>query len=211
MTTLTFYFCPGSCSFVSHFALEKSGADFQTRRIALSADEQNSKAYRAVNPRGRVPALVVDGQAITENIAILNYLDGAFPDSRLIPPMAADRTRAYELMSWFASSVQISFSQIWRSERFTGDAAAAATLKLDGRTRVIAAFEEIERLLQPSPWMLGEDFSIVDAYATIFWRWAPRLDIDMTRYPAWNAHAERLLGTPAARRVLDAERRQSAA
>jgi len=208
---LTLYCAPGSCSVAAQIALEETAVDFDLVCLDLAAAEQRKPAFLAVNPRGRVPALVADGTAITENIAILTYVAHRFPEAELLP--FADLkllARAFELMSWFASGVHVSFAQIFRSERFADDEATKRHLKSDGRQRVLLAYTELEALARAGEWMLGRSYSVVDPYALAFWRWGSRLDIDMHDYPAWTAHARRVLERPAAQRALARESAASA-
>lgn len=205
MTELTLFYCPGSCSFASHFALEQAGADYRAERVVLSANEQRSDRYLAVNPRGRIPALAVKGQVISETMAILTWIDDYSPAAGLLPRGGVARAKAYELMSWFASGLHISFAQNFRSERFTSNERAAEALRLDACMHVLAAFAEMESRYQASEWLLESGFCIVDVYACVFWRWAPRLEIDTSAFPAWTERVLQVLAMPAAQRVIATE------
>lgn len=203
---IDFYSAAGSCGIASHIALEEAGAAYNYHRLNLAESEQRSPGYRRVNPRGRVPALLVEGDVITETIAILTYLASQFPEAELLPLGDARKlARAYELMSWFASSVHISFAQMFRPERFTNDPAAAEPLKEGGKAFFSSALDEMEALAKAEPWLLGDSFSVADAYMTVFWRWGPRVGADITRYPAWSDHAARVLSRPAAVRAVEKE------
>jgi len=203
---MKFYYTPGSCSFASHVALLETGAPFETARVVLANGDQRKPEYLAINPHGRVPALVTETGAITETIAILTYLARRFPEARLLPwDRPAELARAYELMSWFASTVQVSFSQIFRGARFSDDAETLIELKAAGRPRFAAALAELEDLAPESGWLVGDAFSVADAYATVFWRWAPRLELDATAYPRWGAHAARVLARESAVQALKKE------
>ena len=79
---LTLYFSPGACSMASHIGIEESGADYVEKPVYLLKGEQNTEEYRRINPRGKVPALGVDGRIITENTAILSYLGRQFPRAK---------------------------------------------------------------------------------------------------------------------------------
>lgn len=206
--SLTFYYAPGACSLGVHIALEETGAAYEAVRVLVADGEQRQPAYLAINPAGRIPALVVDGKVLTECTAIHTYLAHRFPESGLLPLDDAFLTaRATEVMSWLASTLHISFAQVWRGERFTDDAAARAALQADGPARVRAHFQRLEQRLADSggPWILGDRYSAADAYALVFHRWGPRLGIDMADYPAWTAQAARLYQRPAVRRALEQE------
>jgi glutathione S-transferase len=205
--TLKLYFAPGSSAFAPLIALEEIGAPYQAHRIDLAAGQQRSPDYLRINPRGRVPTLAVDGEPVTEVLAILTYLAHAYPHSELLP--LADPLKlahAYEVMSWFASTVHVAFSQIARPERFADDDVVKAALATPGEARFHRTLTDIERLAKaPGPWLLGEGFSAVDAYALVIWRWAERRQIDTAAYPAWSAKAARALARPSVKRALRQE------
>ena len=120
---LELFYSPGACSLVTHIALEEAGEPFQPMRVTLIDGEHLTAEFLEINPHARVPALVTDNGVVTENIAILNLIGDLFGKEGSVPqgdPFAA--ARCNELLGWFASSVHISFAQIWRGERFTEDA-----------------------------------------------------------------------------------------
>lgn len=205
--SLTLYFAGGSCSLPALVGLEEAGANFDAVRLVLAEGDQRTPEYLAINPRGRVPVLAIDGQTVGENVAVITAIANRFPQIRLLP--LGDEIllgRAYELIGWFASGVHVSFAQVFRPERFTRVESAWPALKAGGRENVLAAFDEIEdRLSHGGAWLLGEQFSLVDPYALVFHRWAPRLEIDTAAYPAFSAHAQRVLARPAVTRALARE------
>lgn len=205
--SLTLYFAGGSCSLPALVGLEEAGAQFEAVRLVLSDGDQRTPEYLAINPRGRVPVLALDGQTVGENVAVLTAIANRFPQAKLLP--LGDEVllgRAYELIGWFSSGVHVSFAQVFRPERFSRDESAWPAIRAGGRENVLAAFAEIEQRLQDGgPWLLGETFSLVDPYALVFHRWAPRLEIDASAYPAFSAHAQRVLARPAVGRAVTRE------
>jgi glutathione S-transferase len=83
---LTFYFTPGASSMAAHIAVQEVGVPFESRPLSLTKGEQHAPAYRALNPEGKVPTLVIDGRPLTEVAAILYYLAKQFPAAGLLPP-----------------------------------------------------------------------------------------------------------------------------
>ncbi len=205
--TLQLYFAPGSSSLAPLVALEELDIPYVGHRLDLAAGDQRKPEYLKVNPRGRVPTLVVDGQPVTEVLAILTYLAHRYPHSELLPladPLKL--AKAYEVMSWFASTVHVAFAQIARPERYADDEATKAALATPGEARFARTLADIERLAQgPGPWLLGDGFSAVDAYALVIWRWAERRSIDTALYPAWSAKAARAFARPSVVRALRKE------
>lgn len=205
--SLTLYFAGGSCSLPALVGLEEAGAQFEAVRLVLADGDQRTPEYLAINPRGRVPVLALDGQTVGENVAVLTAIANRFPQAKLLP--FGDEVllgRAYELIGWFSSGVHVSFAQVFRPERFSRDERAWPAIRAGGRENVLAAFAEIEQRLQNGgPWLLGEAFSLVDPYALVFHRWAPRLEIDASTYPAFSTHAQRVLTRPAVGRAVTRE------
>lgn len=202
---LDLYYAPGSCAFASLIALCEAGAEFEANRVALSDGEQHSEWFRAINQRGRVPVLIIDGEPISETLAILSFVASRFPDAELLPledPLGL--ARAYELMAWLASSVHITIAQLWRSERFADDTETINALKAAAPQRLEAAFNEIETRIA-APWVFGNRYSLVDGYLGVFHRWARRLNVDMSHFPRWQAQYASLEQRPAVQRAITIE------
>jgi glutathione S-transferase len=204
---ITLYFAAGSCTLPALAGLEEAGARYDAVRLVLAEGHQRTPEYLAVHPRGRVPVLVVDGVRISENIAVLTTIANLFPKAGLLPVSdPVQLGRAYELLSWFASGIHVAFAQTSRPERYTRDEAAWPALKAGGRENMLAAYAELEaRLDDGRPWLLGEAYSLADPYALVFHRWAERLGVDTTDYPAFDAHAARVRVRPAVKRALEQE------
>ena len=196
MPSLTLYFAPGSCAFASLIALVEAGQTFEARKVKLANREQDSEWFRALNPLGHVPVLEIGDTVVTETIAILSYAAHSNPNARLLPfgdPLAV--AKAYEFMSWLASSVHVTIAQLWRTERFVDDASAAVAVKAAAPERLERAFRAIEQRLA-EPWALGTEFSLIDGYLGVFFRWAQRLEMDMSAFPRWFEHQAALLARP---------------
>jgi glutathione S-transferase len=199
------YYSPGACSLVPHIALEEAGAKFTPHRVVLAEGAHRTAHYLKINPHGRVPALEVDGQIVTENVAILNYLAlrfGAVGSVPLDVPLAG--ARCNELLGWFASTVHIAFAQIWRPERFTADTDVYPTIVAGGHEALGAHFAEIEGLLGTG-WAVDDHFSAADSYLLTFFRWAKRIGHETGAYPRWAALAERIVERPSVQRALATE------
>ncbi|MCX7363032.1 MAG: glutathione S-transferase N-terminal domain-containing protein [Alphaproteobacteria bacterium] len=201
---LKLYYMPGVCSTASHIGLEESGAAYELAPISFANNEQRTPEYLKINPRGRVPALVVDEGVIVENTAILDYVAGRFAP-HLMPKYAIQRARALSLMAWFSNTVHPNFTHIGRPERFATDTAVHDHLKATGRENFHANLKEIDGLLAGKTWILGEEFSVVDGYALIFYGWGKRIGLPMAELANYTAWKERMLARPAVKRVLERE------
>lgn len=202
---LTLFYAPGTCSLVSHVALEESGAPFEASRIDLMKGEQHDPAFLAVNPHARVPALVTGQGTITENVAILNYLGDAFGREGSVPtgdPFA--RARTNQLLGWFASSVHIAFAQLFRPARFSPSEAGQEAVIDGGRAALASYFTELDDLCGEG-WLAGESFTAADSYAAVFYRWARAKQFDVSVYTRWTALVSRVVERPSVLRVLERE------
>ena len=202
---LRLFYSPGACSLVPHVALEEAGAGFEAVRRSIAEKAHRRPEYLAINPRGLIPAMAADGRVVTENIAILAYIGHRWPESGQLPqgdlPALA---RIFELLSYFATTVHYGgFGPIYRA-RAAGIERPEADIAAD-RDRLRGLFGELDALLAPGPWLLGDRYSLADPYPLTFLRWARRLDLDVAPYRCWTEHARRMVERPAVRRVLARE------
>ncbi len=202
---LKLFYSPGACSIVSHIALHEAGADFEAVRVMLAQGEQLKPDYLAINPHGRGPALATDEGVVTEQIAVVNYIADQFGKEGSVPRGGAfAAAKCNELLGWFASTVHISFAEIFRPGRFVTDEAVHDAVTQGGRAALLKHFEEIDGKCGDG-WIAGGKFTAADSYLLIFFRWGKRLEFDMSRYSRWASHVERVLDRPAVVRTIEAE------
>ncbi len=202
---LTLYYSPGACSMASHIGLEESGAAYEEKPTLLAKQEQKTEAYLRINPRGKVPSLSVDGNIITENTAILTYVAGQFPQSNLMPADPVEAARCIAAMAWFSNVVHPSYQRNMRPERFAEGAAAQATVKEMGKKSFWENCREIDSMLAGKKWIMGDQFSVADGYALVFYGWGVRAELPMKELAAYTAFKDRMLARPAVRKVLENE------
>ena len=213
------YYSPGACSMAVHIALEEIGVPFELELVLSRGEREGAMtatdAWRAVNPKGRIPALApVAGSAggaaelLTEVPAILLYLALEHEEAGLLPEDAASRARAAEWMNWLSGNVHaMAYGQIWRAQRFSDDEAALDSIRARGRANLADHHRYVERLLGDGrKWALPSGYSVVDPYLLVFFQWGQRIGLAMRRdCPAWSAATDRILARPAVQRVLERE------
>ncbi len=186
------YFSNGSCSLTAHIALEEVGAKYEPHRLNLREGEQKRPEYLAINPKAKVPALVVDEGVVTEVPAVLSYIADTHPQAGLLaPPGDFARAKAQEWMAWCASTVHRNFSPLFR------DPSNAEQRKL-----VQSDLDQYEAWLK-GPYVLGERFSAADCYTPVFTLWA--LKLGLTLGPKTRAAAKQMLARPAVQRAVTAQ------
>jgi glutathione S-transferase len=202
----TLYYFPRTCALASHIALEQSGAPYEAVRVDFTTNQQRSPEYLRVNPKGRVPALVTPRGVLTENPAILQFVAQSHPEAKLAP---FDDAFALATMNAFASylcaTVHVAHAHAARSYRWADDPAAQAAMKAKVTQNMGDCFEVIERDLLAGPWVLGERYSVADAYLYTIARWLPGDGVDVARFPKVAAHHQRMAAEPTVQRVLAAE------
>ena len=122
--TIALYYSPGACSFAPHVVLREVGVEFELRKVSTADRSNYSPEYLAINPKGRIPTLLIDGFTLTENPAILAYLGRRYPEAGLYPSAVGENeARCLELLAWSSNTVHVAFAQMLRPERFVKNAA----------------------------------------------------------------------------------------
>lgn len=193
----------GSCSLASLIALEEAGADYELAVMDTSTGVQRTAEYLAVNPKGRVPALVTDRGVLTETPAILAYIAQRWPQAGLAPlddPYAFAQAQAFN--SYLCSTVHVAHAHRHRGYRWADAPEALAEMTRKTPENMAAGFQLIEDEMLAGPWVLGEAFSVCDAYLFTLGGWLVRDDVDIRRFPKVAAHSDRVAARPAVRKVL---------
>jgi glutathione S-transferase len=199
------YYSPGACSLAPHIVLEELGVAYETHKVNLAAGEQRTPEYLKLNPLGRVPTLEYDGRILTENVAILTFLGGAFPKRGLWPRETLDQAAAISMMGFLSSSVHVSYATIMRPQRYVEDPAATEAIKATGRKRYFEYLKMIDARLAGRSWFMGRQYTVVDPYLLVFYRWGNRSGLEVKSLANYAGHTERLLKRPAVKRVMEQE------
>ena len=152
-----------------------------------------------------MPALSIDGNVLTENVAILTYLAKRFPNAQLLPQDLSEEARCISTMAWFASAVHPTFAHIIRPERFATDTAAQLNMKEMARKTFWAHCKEVNDLLSGKQWMMGAQYTVSDPYAFFFYDLGLRIKLPVQELAAYAAFGERMLQRSAVRRVRELE------
>lgn len=203
---LKLFYAPNTCALASHIALEEAGAEYETVRIDFRANEQRKPEYLAINPKGRVPALVTDLGILTETPAILAFVAQSFPKSRLAPlddAFAFARIQAFN--SYLCATVHVAHAHRLRGYRWADDAAAIAAMQKKVPQSVAECFDLIEREMFAGPWVMGEAYTISDPYLFTLAQWLEGDGVDPARFPKVHGHRQRMAERPAVKAALAEE------
>jgi glutathione S-transferase len=203
---LKLYYAADTCSLASHIALEDAGADYALARISFAQNEQRSPDYLAINPKGRVPAMVTDRGILTETPAMLVFIAQSFPRARLAPlddAFAFAEVQAFN--SYLCSTLHVAHAHRMRGRRWADDEAAIAAMKRKVPNSVGASYDLIERHMFRGPWVMGEAYTICDPYLFTIAQWMEGDGVDPARFPRVADHRRRMSERAAVRTAIAQE------
>jgi glutathione S-transferase len=193
------YYSAGACSLAPHIALEESGLPYTTRRVDLKAHAlADGGDYYAINPKGYVPLLELDdGTRFAEAAVILQYIADRKPGTLAPAFGGTDRYRLMEWLNFIATELHKQFSPLFHpAPQATHDAQ---------REKIAKRLEHVAKTLAGKPYLMGEQFTIADAYLFTMLRWAGPLKVDLAPWPALREYMDRVAARPAVQAVLAAE------
>jgi glutathione S-transferase len=200
------YYEAHTCALASHIALEEAGAEYSTVRISFAAEEQRKPAYLAINPKGRVPALVTERGILTETPAMLAFVAQSFPKARLAPlddPFGFAELQAFN--SYLCATLHVAHAHRMRGYRWADDPAAIEAMKRKVPDSVGACYELIESKMLRGPWVMGDSYTICDPYLFTVAQWMEGDSVDPARFPKVSDHRNRMAERAAVRRAIAEE------
>ncbi len=195
------YFSPGTCALAPHIALYEAGLPFEAQRVSLRTHKlADGSDYYAINPKGYVPTLEFDdGDRLTEGPAIVQFIADQAPDKRLAPPPGSrERYHLVEWLNFITAELHKGYSLLFNPAM--PDEAKALT-----RTKLLERYRFVDERLAGRPHLLGEHFTVADAYLYVVTRWAPLMNVDLSGLANVAAFMERVAARPAVQQALQAE------
>jgi len=204
---IALYYSPGACSFAPHVALIEIGLPFELIKFSTMDRENYSEDYLAVNPKGHIPALSIDGFVLTENPAILTFLGRRFPEAKLYPGNASkEEARCLEWIAWNSNTAHVAFAQILRPERFVHSESDYPVVIESGRSNYTNCLSTIDNHLKENTYALGETFSLVDPFWLVLFRWGLKQGFDMkNQYKHFTRYIKNLENRPSIQKALKSE------
>ena len=195
------YYSPGACSQAVHIVLHETGFSHDSIRVDLKAKTlEDGSDYLRINPKGAVPALDIgNGEVLTENAVILQYLGDRAGSSDMLPPLGDFRRyRVLEWLNFVATELHKGFGPLFNP-------AASEDSRQLARDMLARKFEYVERELGDGPYLMGERLTLPDAYLFVMLGWTRMSRIDLGGLPGLTAFRERLKQRPSVRQVLEFE------
>jgi glutathione S-transferase len=202
------YWGPHTCAIGIHILLEEIGKPYETEKIDVNGGATEQPAFRAINPKGKVPTIVRDdGSVLTEFGAIATWLARTNPEAGLLPDDAEIEARAIEVMEYVEGTIHgQGFGRVFKPAKFEPQdvvhgklGLGASAVKDQGREMIDAGFAILDEPLKRHPYAAGDTMTVADAALFYVERWAPTVGVTLPSNV--QAHFERMLARPAVRRV----------
>ncbi|WP_375698419.1 glutathione binding-like protein [Pseudophaeobacter sp. TrK17] len=197
------HYKPGACSLASHIVLNELGVSFDLDKTDTDAGKTEAGGdFRKISPNGYVPALVTDeGEIITENPAVLQYLADQSPDAGLAPPNGTlARIRLQEVLNFVSSELHKSFGPFFSGTELDDEARQKAEARVGRRAA------HVERILADGrTFLLGDTYTVADAYAFVVLNWAGFVGVSLDAHPKTQAYVARIAARPASIKAMVAE------
>ena len=195
------FYSSGACSLSPHIVAREAGIDLKLQKVDLKTKTLVSQGdYLAVNPKGSVPALELDdGEILTEGPVIVQYLADLRPEKGLAPPAGTlERYRLQEWLGYINSELHKSFSPLFRPD-------TPAETRAERQAYLNRRYTLIEQRLAQHPYLMGDAFTVADAYLFTVTQWAGIVKLDLSAFPKLRAFQERIAARPAVKAAMSAE------
>jgi glutathione S-transferase len=192
------YYSPGACSLASHIALEEAKLPYSLVEVDLGAKRTaDGGDYHAINEKGYVPSLMLDdGAILTENAIVLQYIADRNPGSDLAPAHGTfARYRLGEWLNFIASEIHKGFGPLWNPK-------APEETRAIARGNLGKRFAYIEKRLASTPYLMGDTFTIADAYLFVMLSWTGHLGVDISSFPHLRDFRARVKSRPAVQKAM---------
>jgi glutathione S-transferase len=202
---IVLYYAPYTCALAPFVTLTEANAPFEVRAINMRKKEQMSPEYMALNPKHKVPTLVVDGKVLTENVAIHTWVARTYPAAKLLPSDLWQEVQALSLLSWCASGLHPYLSRINSPAKVCDAAGSEDSVKRHATDALMEGFGIADRMLARRDYFF-DHFTAPDAH--FFWcmRRAGQLGVDLAAFKNCQAHHERMHGRPSVQKVVALEK-----
>lgn len=195
------YFSPGACSLSPHIVSREAGINVDLEQVDNREKKTKSgKDFWSVNGKGQVPVLELDnGQRLTEGPVIVQYLADQNPASGLVPPAGSvDRYRVQEWLNFIGSELHKTFGPMFRPT-------TPEEFKNLSREVLSKRFGWLDNQLAGKAYIMGDKFTVADAYLFAVLRWSPRVGIDLDKWPNVKAYFDRVAARPKVQEAMKAE------
>jgi len=207
---LTLYYAPMTCALVPYVTLTEAGADFTVENVNSRSGQLKTPGFLKLNPKHKVPVLVIDGEPLTENIAIQIWIARRFPAAKLLPAEPMAEVKAISLMSWCGSGIHPHLTPNARPENYCDLPGSEENVKRVGNKLLFEDLALADNLLAGREWFC-DHFTAVDAYFFWCFRRAISFKLDVSAFGNCVAHLARMRQRASVQKVEAYEKEVQAA
>jgi glutathione S-transferase len=195
------YFAPGACSLSPHIIVREAGLNIDLEQV--NNQEKKTKSgqdFWTVNPKGQVPVLELDnGEKLTEGPVVVQYLADQKPASGLLPPVGSmDRYRVQEWLNFITSELHKSCGPIFRPT-------TPEEFKMISKENLAKRFDYLDKQVTGRQYLMGDKFTVADAYLFTVLRWTARIEMDLAKWPNLKAYFDRVAARPKVHEAMKEE------
>jgi glutathione S-transferase len=198
---IVLYYAPVACSLVPYVTLTEAGAAFEVRPISLKKSQQNSPEYLKINPKHKVPLLIVDGRKLTENVAINTWVARSFPEAKLLPADPWEELQALSIMAWCSSGIHPYCTRLNSPAKVSDVAGAEESVRRLATGPLMETYGIADDMLAGREWFF-DHFTAPDAHFFWCFRRGQQFGLDLSRFKNAMAHFERMKARPSVQKVL---------
>ena len=207
---IVLYYAPVTCALVPYVTLIEAKADFQVRPLNLRKRQQMSPDYLKLNPKHKVPVLVVAGQALTENVAIQVWIARNFPQAKLLPADHWQEMKAISIHAWCASGIHPHLSRFNSPAKFCDAPGSEDSVRRIAQQQVFDYFRIADELLAGREFFF-DHFTAADVHFFWCFRRGIQFEFDQSGFKHCMAHYERMKTRPSVQKVIAYEKETQAA
>ena len=203
---LTLCYAPQTCATVPFITLTEAGADFEVMNLNSRSGQLRSPEFLKLNPKHKVPVLIIDGEPLTENLALQVWIARQYPQARLLPADPMQYVKALSVMSFCGSGIHPHLTPNARPQNYCDLPDSADSVKRVANQLLFEDFEVAESMLQGREWFF-DHFTAPDAYFFWCFRRAISFGLDLSRFKNGMAHLERMHQRASVQKLIAHEKR----
>ncbi len=202
---IVLYYAPTACSLVPYVTLTEANADFQVRALNMRTQQHMTPEYLKINPKHKVPLLVVDGQTLSENVAINLWISRTFPQAKLMPTDPWQEVQAISLMSWCSGGIHPFLARINSPAKVADFPGSEDAVRKAATAALMENFKIADDKLAGRDFFF-DHFTAPDAHFFWCFRRAGQFNLDLAGFKNCQAHFARVTARPGVQKLLAFEK-----
>jgi glutathione S-transferase len=199
------YYAPIACSLVPYVTLTEANANFEVRTINLRKEQQRSANYLKLNPKHKVPLLVVEGKTLSENVAIQIWIARNFPKAKLLPADSWQELQAISILSWCSSGIHPYLARINSPSKVCDLPDTGESVRKMAVGPLLENYKIADGMLAGREYFF-DHFTAADAHFFWCFRRGLQFKLDLSGFPNCSAHFERMTNRPSVQKLLSYEK-----